>query len=98
VPARASPVSIAAGRQPTASPAQLTANALAAGLSRGFLAAAGIALLALLGAPATTRVRRQDLAGAGLAPHEDAARQPATARQHQDRAALAAAVRPCRHC
>jgi hypothetical protein len=73
-------------------------DALAAGFSRGFLAAAGIALPALLAALATTQVRRQDLAGAGLAAHEDAARQPATVRQHQDRAARAAAVRPGWHC
>jgi hypothetical protein len=98
VPARASPVSIAAVRQPTPSPAQLTANALAAGLSRGFLAAAGIGLLALLIALATIRVSRQELAGARPAPEGDAARQPAAVRQHEDRAALAAAVRPCRHC
>jgi hypothetical protein len=58
----------------------------------------GIALLALLAALATIRVGRQDLAGTRPAPHEDTARQPATARQQQDRAALAAAVRPCRHC
>ena len=29
---------------------------------------------------------------------QGAASQPATVRQHQDRAALAAAGRPCRHC
>ena len=90
---------IAAGRQPTASPAQLTVHALAAGFSRGFLVAAGIALLALLIALATIRVRRQELTGARSAPQEEAAAsQPATVRQEQDRVALAAAVRPCRHC
>ena len=44
------------------------------------------------------RVRRQDLAGVGQAQHQDAARPPAAARQHQDRSALASAVRPCRPC
>jgi hypothetical protein len=74
------------------------AHALATGFSRGFLAAAGIALFALLIALVTIRVRRQDLAGVEPAPGEDAARQPATVRQHEDRAALAAAARPCRPC
>ena len=46
----------------------------------------------------TIRVRRQDLAGAGQAQHEDVAPEPAATRQHQDRAALAARVRPCRPC
>jgi EmrB/QacA subfamily drug resistance transporter len=90
---------IAAGRQPAASPAQLIVHALATGFSRGFLVAAGIALLALLVALATIRVRRQELTGARPAPQEKAAAgRPATVRQEQDRAALAAAVRPCRHC
>jgi EmrB/QacA subfamily drug resistance transporter len=89
---------IAAGRQPAASPAQLVTHALATGFSRGFLAAAGIALLALLVAIATIRVRRQDLTGTWPEPDQHAASQPATVRQHQDRAALAAAGRPCRHC
>ena len=80
------------------SPAHLTAHALATGFSRGFRAPAVIALLALLVALATIRVRRQDLAGAGQAQHQDAARPPAAARQHQDRSALASAVRPCRPC
>jgi EmrB/QacA subfamily drug resistance transporter len=89
---------IAAGRQPAASAAQLTTHALATGFSRGFLVAAGIGLLALLVAIATIRVRRQDLTGTPSAPDQGAASQPATVRQHQDRAALAAAGRPCRHC
>ena len=89
---------IAAGRQPPASPAELTVHALATGFARGFGVAAGIALLALLVALATIRVRRQDLTGARPAPQEKAVSQPATVRQDQDRAALAAAVRPCRHC
>jgi hypothetical protein len=69
--------------------------------------AAGIALLALLIAIATIRVRRQELAGAAPAP-QPAASQPAapqraapqlrTVQRHEDRAALAAAVRPCRLC
>jgi len=89
---------IAAGRQPAASPAQLTAHALATGFSRGFLVAAGIGLLALLIAIATIRVRREDLTGTRPAPDQGTAAQPATVRQHEDRAALAAAGRPCRHC
>jgi MFS family permease len=89
---------IAAGRQPPASPAQLASHALASGFARGFLAAAGIALLALLIALATIRVRRQDLTGVRPAPDEEAAPQPVAVRRHEDRAALAAAVRPCRHC
>jgi hypothetical protein len=94
---RTTRAAIAAGRQPVSSPAQLTVHALATGFSRGFLLAAAIALLALLVALATIRVSRQDLAGAAPAPQDDSASQPATARQ-QDRAALAAAGRPCRHC
>jgi MFS family permease len=94
---------IAAGRQPPASPAQLTVHALATGFSRGFLVAAGIALLALLVALATIRVRRQDLAGTHpapdqAAPDQAAADQPADLGPEQDRAALAAAAIPCRHC
>ena len=78
-------------------PAAIYDHALAVGFSRGFLVSAGIALLALLIAIATIRVRRQELAGAVPATQE-AAPQPATVQQHQDRAALAAAVRPCRLC
>jgi hypothetical protein len=98
---------IAAGRQPAASPAQLTVHALATGFSRGFLVAAGIALLALLVALATIRVRRQELTGAVPAPQEaapqpaapqPAALQPGTEQRHEDRAARAAAARPCRLC
>ena len=51
-----------------ASPAQIVAHVLATGFSRGFLVAAGIAVLASLVALATIRVRRQDLTGAGPAP------------------------------
>ena len=88
----------AAGRQPAASPVQLAAHALATGFARGFLTAAAIALLALLIAFATIRVRRQDLTGARPAPDQGAASQPAIVPHDEDRAALAAAVRPCRHC
>jgi len=89
---------VAAGRQPAASPAQLVTHALATGFSRGFLVAAGIGVLALLIAIGTITVRRQDLAGVQPTAEEDTARQPAPMQQHQDRAALAAAARPCRHC
>jgi MFS family permease len=78
--------------------AQQTAHALATGFSRGFLAAAGIALLGLLIALATIRVRRAELTGAGPVPPEQAATQPAAVQEHEDRAALAAAIRPCRPC
>ena len=88
----------AAGRQPAASPVQLAAHALATGFARGFLTAAAIALLALLIAFDTIRVRRQDLTGARPAPDQGAASQPAVVPHDEDRAALAAAVRPCRHC
>jgi len=87
---RTTSVAIAAGQQAAQSPAQLAAHALATGLSRGFLAAAGIALVAALIAIVTIRVSRQELNGA--------VPQPATVQQHQDRAALAAAARPCRFC
>ena len=78
-------------------PASIYHHALTAGFSRAFLAAAGIALLALLIAVATIRVRRQDLSGA-VPVSRKAAPQPATVQQHEDRAALAAAARPCRFC
>ncbi len=44
-------------------PAAILDHALAVGISRGFLVAAGIALLALVISIITIRVRRQDLAG-----------------------------------
>jgi len=78
-------------------PASIYDHALTAGFPRAFAVAAGIGLLALLIAIATIRVRRQELSGAVPAPQE-AAPQPATVQQHEDRAALAAAVRPCRFC
>ncbi len=86
----------------TAPPASIYDHALTVGFSRAFVVAAGIGLLALLVGIATIRVSRQDLAGAGPEPQEaaqqPAAPQPATVQQHEDRAALAAAVRPCRFC
>ncbi|MFI5066147.1 MAG: DHA2 family efflux MFS transporter permease subunit [Streptosporangiales bacterium] len=45
-------------------PAAILDHALAVGISRGFLVASGIALLALVITIATIRVRREDLAGA----------------------------------
>jgi len=80
----------------TPPPASIYDHALTVGFSRAFLVAAGIGLLALLIAIATIRVSRQELAGAGPAPQE-AAPQPGTV-QPEDRAALAAATRPCRFC
>jgi hypothetical protein len=93
-------------------PASIYNHALTVGFPRGFVVAAGIALLAMLIAIATIRVSRQELAGAGPEPQEaapqsaavrpaavqSAAVRPAAAQQQEDRAALAAAVRPCRFC
>jgi predicted MFS family arabinose efflux permease len=90
----------------TPPPASIYDHALTVGFSRAFLVAAGIGLLALLIAIATIRVSRQELAGAVPAPREAApqpaapqspAPQPGTV-QPEDRAALAAAARPCRFC
>ena len=81
----------------TPPPASIYHHALTVGFSRAFVIAAGIALLALLIAVATIRVRRQDLSGAAPAAQESAP-QPATVQQNEDRAALAAAARPCRFC
>ena len=83
----------------TLPPASIYNHALAVGFSTGFAVAAGIALLALLIALATIRVRRQELTGA--VPGPDAASRgvaspPRIAAPPEDRAALAAAVRPCR--
>jgi sugar phosphate permease len=65
-------------------------------------AAAAFALLAVVIAIVTIRVSCQELGGAVPAPQEaapqSAAPQPGTVQQHEDRAALAAAVRPCRLC
>jgi EmrB/QacA subfamily drug resistance transporter len=91
----------------TPPPASIYYHALTAGFSRAFLVAAGIGLLALLIAIVTIRVRRQDLAGAAPEPQgaesEPAASEPATVQlatvqQPEDRAARAAAARPCRLC
>jgi predicted MFS family arabinose efflux permease len=91
----------------TPPPASIYDHALAVGFSRAFEVAAGIALLALLIAIATIRVRRQELAGAAPEPQQaapqpaapqPAAPQPGTVQRHEDRAVLAAAVRPCRLC
>ncbi len=85
----------------TPPPASIYDHALTVGFSRAFLVAAGIGLLALLIAIATIRISRQELAGAVPAPQEaapqPAALQPGTV-QPEDRAALAAAARPCRFC
>jgi len=88
----------------TPPPASIYNHALAVGFSRAFVVAAGIALLALLIALVAIRIRRQDLTGVRPAredrpaPEQGAVSQPAALRHHEDRAALAAAVRPCRHC
>jgi EmrB/QacA subfamily drug resistance transporter len=90
----------------TPPPASIYYHALTAGFSRAFLVAAGIGLLALLIAIVTIRVRRQDLAGAAPEPQgaesQPAASEPATVQlatvQPEDRAARAAAARPCRLC
>ena len=91
----------------TPPPASIYDHALTVGFSRAFVVAAGIGLLALLIAIATIRVRRQELAGAAPEPQEaapqpaapqPAAPQPGTVQLHEDRAALAAAARPCRLC
>jgi hypothetical protein len=70
--------------------------------------AAGIALLALLIAIVTIRVRRQELAGAAPDPQQaapqpadaaqPAAPQPGAVQRQEDRVVLAAAARPCRLC
>ncbi len=59
----------------TPPPASIYDHALAVGFSRGFAVAAGVALLGLLIAVATIRVRRQELTGAVPEPQE-AAPQP----------------------
>jgi EmrB/QacA subfamily drug resistance transporter len=91
----------------TPPPASIYDHALTAGFSRAFVVAAGIGLLALLIAIATIRVSRQELLGAVPAPQESApqpaasqpaASQPGSVQRHEDRAALAAAARPCRFC
>ncbi|HEY2693298.1 MAG TPA: MFS transporter [Streptosporangiaceae bacterium] len=87
----------AAAKPGTPLPASIYHHALAAGFSQGFAVAAGIALLALLIAIATIRIRPRELAGTAPEPQEPAP-QPGTAQQHEDHTALAAAARPCRLC
>jgi predicted MFS family arabinose efflux permease len=91
----------------TPPPASIYDHALTVGFSRAFVVAAAIGLLALLIAIATIRVSRQELSGVVPAPQEaaeqpaapqPAAPQPETEQRYEDRAALAAAVRPCRLC
>jgi EmrB/QacA subfamily drug resistance transporter len=77
-------------------------HALATGFSRGFVVSTGIALLALVVAVATIRIRPQELTGAEPVPpepvpHEKVPRSEPDQRLG-DRAALAAAARPCRIC
>ena len=96
----------------TPASASIEDHALTVGFSRGFEVAAGIGLLALLITIATIRVSRQELAAAATEPQESppqpgteqpvagppAVPQPATEQRNEDRAALAAAARPCRFC
>ncbi|MGW7607983.1 MFS transporter [Streptomyces sp. NPDC054766] len=86
----------------TPPPASIYDHALTVGFARAFLVAAGIGLLGLLIAITTIRVPRQELSGAVPAPPETApqpvAQQPVTVQRQEDRAALAAAARPCRLC
>ncbi|MFF4260337.1 MFS transporter [Streptomyces sp. NPDC001663] len=86
----------------TPPPASIYDHALAVGFSRAFVVAAGIGLLGLLIAITTIRVPRQELSGAVPAPRETApqpvAQHPVTVQRQEDRAALAAAARPCRLC
>jgi EmrB/QacA subfamily drug resistance transporter len=108
-------------------PSSIYHHALAVGFSRGFLVAAGIAVLALIVALATIRIGRQDFTNAEPEP-QGATPSPVTAppaapaaaatppvapppgdrgsaasglepiQLQADRAALAAAARPCRFC
>jgi uncharacterized membrane protein len=86
----------------TPPPPSIYDHALTVGFSRAFVVAAGIALLALLIAIVTIRVRRQELTGVAperqQAPPQPVAPQPGTVQQNEDRAALAAAARPFRLC
>ena len=95
-----------------APPGSIYDHALTVGFSRGFAVAAGIGLLALVIGIVTIRVSRRDLSGAVPEPPEAApqptaplpvasqptASQPGSVQRHEDRTALAAAVRPCRFC
>jgi EmrB/QacA subfamily drug resistance transporter len=62
--ARAAGQQLPAPKAGATPPASVLDHALAVGISRGFLVAAGIAALALIITLATIRVRREDLAGA----------------------------------
>jgi EmrB/QacA subfamily drug resistance transporter len=99
--AHAASAAATAGQRPSSKPATLSAamynHALAVGFSRAFAVAAGIALLGLLVAIATIRVRRQELSGAVPEPQEPAPR-PGIVQRPEDRAALAKAASPCRLC
>jgi EmrB/QacA subfamily drug resistance transporter len=99
---RSTRAALAAGKPTAVPPAHIAQHALATGFARGFAAAAAIAALALVIALVTIRVRRQDLAGAvpppAAAPEAAAEPEPETLRRQQSQAALAAAIRPCRHC
>src|SRR5579859_1944265 len=85
---------------------QVASHALASGFARGFLAAAVIALIALVVAIFTIRIRHQDLAGAPVGAAEPAVPQEESAEQPvlvpiavpDHKVALAAAAMPCRHC
>ena len=106
------PVSAAKAGRPlpkpgTAPPASIYLHALTDGFSRAFEVAAGIGLVALLIAIVAIRVSRRELAGAVPEPQgaalqagtvQPATQQPETVRKQEDRAALAAAARPCRLC
>jgi hypothetical protein len=63
-----------AARPGASVPAAVLHQALATGISRGFLVAAGIAVVALVVAVAMIRVRREDLAGAQAPTPADPAR------------------------
>ena len=88
---------IAAGRQPAATPAQLTARAGHRVLPR-VPGRGGNRTARPARRDRHIQVCRQDMTGTRPAPDQGAPSQPAEVRQHQDRAALAAAGRPCRHC
>jgi EmrB/QacA subfamily drug resistance transporter len=97
---RSARTAIASGHSPGVPPGQVVTHALATGFSRGFLVAAGIALLAFVIALATIRLRRQDLAGAPPPPpgEAEAETEPDSLQRHEGQLALAAATRPCRPC
>jgi hypothetical protein len=71
-------------------PAAILDHALAVGISRGFLVASGIALLALIITIATIRVRRADLAGAQSAVEVPAIKAPAVTGTRERTGILAA--------